>query len=298
MENQLYIRIRGRVLGPYDKERLQSMARRGQLSRMHELSPDATTWVRASTYPELFTVAEVPRGMPMPKAAVDRRGIVMAPEVQPPPAVVRRWWYRKNGAEAGPIEESALQQMLASGLVAADDLVWTDGMPQWAPARMTGVASTLPGGPSLPQAAGVASMPNWTGELPTTLCKSAVNSRSWALFIAVVLLIYAAVAAVAGIFALITGMIHHSVLISAWGLFTLIFGADVAAGACLLSTYAGRAGSLRVSRHPLVLEKALDTLRTFWVFVGINLIVLLAFLLFAVVWLIAVGSTIPWAQLS
>ena len=54
METQLYVRIRGRVLGPFDKEKLQSLARRGQLSRMHELSPDSTNWVQASTYPELF----------------------------------------------------------------------------------------------------------------------------------------------------------------------------------------------------------------------------------------------------
>ena len=58
MENQLYIRMRGRVLGPYDQEKLQSLARRGQLSRMHELSQDATNWVRASTYPELFVVED------------------------------------------------------------------------------------------------------------------------------------------------------------------------------------------------------------------------------------------------
>ena len=54
MENQLYVRIRGRILGPYDQDKLQSLARRGQLSRLHEVSQDATNWVRASTYPELF----------------------------------------------------------------------------------------------------------------------------------------------------------------------------------------------------------------------------------------------------
>jgi S1-C subfamily serine protease len=54
MENQLYVRIRGRILGPYDQEKLQSLARRGQLGRMHELSADAVNWVQASAYPELF----------------------------------------------------------------------------------------------------------------------------------------------------------------------------------------------------------------------------------------------------
>ena len=54
MENQLYIRVRGRVLGPYDQEKLHLLARRGQFSRAHEISDDGLSWVRASTRPELF----------------------------------------------------------------------------------------------------------------------------------------------------------------------------------------------------------------------------------------------------
>jgi S1-C subfamily serine protease len=56
MDNQLYVRIRGKVTGPYDQEKLRWLARRGQLSRAHELSQDTTHWVRASTYPELFSL--------------------------------------------------------------------------------------------------------------------------------------------------------------------------------------------------------------------------------------------------
>lgn len=57
MDTQLYLRVRGRVLGPYDEEKLQSLVRRGQLSRMHEVSTDGAHWVRASTYAELFAAA-------------------------------------------------------------------------------------------------------------------------------------------------------------------------------------------------------------------------------------------------
>src|SRR3954453_4067022 len=64
METSLYIRVRGRVLGPYETEKLQSMVRRGQLSRVHELSTDGVSWVRASNYPELFvTNVELPQSM-------------------------------------------------------------------------------------------------------------------------------------------------------------------------------------------------------------------------------------------
>ncbi len=54
MENQLYIRIRGRILGPYDREKLRLLTRRGQFGRMHEVSQDGMTWFPASTCAELF----------------------------------------------------------------------------------------------------------------------------------------------------------------------------------------------------------------------------------------------------
>ena len=68
MDSQLYLRVRGRVLGPYDQDKLQSLVRRGQLSRMHEVSTDGTHWVRASTYAELF--AGSPVKLVIPEMAV------------------------------------------------------------------------------------------------------------------------------------------------------------------------------------------------------------------------------------
>ena len=107
METQLYVRIRGRVLGPYDKDKLQALARRGQLSRMHSSSPDATQWVRASTYPELFVVEETavgtsaqPSGDGHATTAVDGHQQSVAG---------RRWWYRKNGVETGPVDQVVVQ---------------------------------------------------------------------------------------------------------------------------------------------------------------------------------------------
>ena len=289
MENQLYIRMRGRVLGPYDQEKLQSLARRGQLSRMHELSTDATNWVRASTYPELFVSEDLP-----PVAVTqDSLGDGHAPgkeEGQPRRTSGQRWWYGKNGAEAGPVDQATVQQMLASGSLSSDDIVWTDGMTQWIPARQVpgllpapGAFSPPPGGTTGPK-----------DDLSASLCKSIVNSRPWVIFVAVVSFIYAGLVVVAGIFELIQGAKDHAAPVVASALFALIFGVDVAAGGFLLSTYASRIASLRYGSRAMVLEKALDTLHTFWVYVSINLIVFLAFFVFLLVWMIAVGGTFPW----
>lgn len=225
MENQFYIRIRGRVLGPYDLDKLQSLARRGQLSRMHEVSSDATTWVRASAHPELFVNEDVA------SMAVSQDG------------------------------QNARQ---VPGLV------------------------TAPGSFSPP----LRGKGDSNDDLPADLCKTAVNSRSWVVFVAVVSFLYAALMVVGGLIQLIQGAQVRAAPQVASGLFGLIFGVDVAAGGFLLLTYASRLASLRFGGNAMVLEKALDTLRAFWIYVSINLIVFLAFLTFMIVWIIAVGGTL------
>jgi TM2 domain-containing membrane protein YozV len=156
MEKQLYIRIRGRVLGPYNQDKLQSLARHGQLSRLHELSTDGTSWGRASAYPELFVNQER-------QAVLTEEQVVL--EVQKsvakdgPPQMLsgQRWWYGKNGSESGPVDYATIQQLLVSGNLSPDDVVWTDGMTQWVPARHApGLTPfvTPPSPPSSPQPLG------------------------------------------------------------------------------------------------------------------------------------------------
>jgi len=53
-EAGFFVRVRGRVSGPFDIEALRRMARTGALSRIHEVSPDRTSWARASDYEDLF----------------------------------------------------------------------------------------------------------------------------------------------------------------------------------------------------------------------------------------------------
>jgi S1-C subfamily serine protease len=53
-DDKFFLRVRGRACGPYAEEQLRSMARKGQFSRLHEISTDGVSWVRASTVPSLF----------------------------------------------------------------------------------------------------------------------------------------------------------------------------------------------------------------------------------------------------
>jgi hypothetical protein len=45
------------------------------------------------------------------------------------------WYYAQNNQQLGPVTLEALRGMAASGQLAPDNLVWTQGMPQWLPAR-------------------------------------------------------------------------------------------------------------------------------------------------------------------
>src|SRR5690242_12141571 len=87
---QYYIRVRGRVLGPFDLEKLKSLRSRGQFSRIHEISTDGQMWSPASTIDHLLVPARQAKGSQGPKGATvvaaAGGGASAAAEIAPPPA--------------------------------------------------------------------------------------------------------------------------------------------------------------------------------------------------------------------
>jgi len=45
-----------------------------------------------------------------------------------------QWFYGEDGQQRGPVSLAALRDRLASGVTRGDDLVWREGMANWAPA--------------------------------------------------------------------------------------------------------------------------------------------------------------------
>jgi hypothetical protein len=63
-----YLRVRGRILGPFSVEKLRSLRTRGQFSRIHEISTDRRAWSPASSIDHLFSspaTATAPAQTPM-----------------------------------------------------------------------------------------------------------------------------------------------------------------------------------------------------------------------------------------
>ncbi|MCA9124129.1 MAG: DUF4339 domain-containing protein [Planctomycetaceae bacterium] len=152
LDDQYYIRSRGRVQGPYTTSRLKELAKRGQFSRHHHISHDRENWERASAHPELFPdvgprkerrlppgsdlflgapVEEMPPGEP----ASDAREMVNEGAA----SGAADWYYTHKGTQIDtPVAFSQLQFLVSTGQLTHEDNVWTDGMPNWTP------ASTIP----------------------------------------------------------------------------------------------------------------------------------------------------------
>lgn len=60
-------------------------------------------------------------------------------------AAMHQWYYTRRGQRQGPVERTALEMLARTGGLAPDDLVWTDGMTNWAEARtIDGLFAPLP----------------------------------------------------------------------------------------------------------------------------------------------------------
>ena len=60
------------------------------------------------------------------------------------------WYYHKEGRGFGPVEEAHIRGLLASSEIAADTLVWRDGLSNWTEAQNTELGGLLSEVPSVP----------------------------------------------------------------------------------------------------------------------------------------------------
>lgn len=137
-----YIRNRGKVLGPFGWNELESMRDRGQLARFHEVSQDRKAWVSAASLTELFHGVE---GRP-----ADASANTYALGAQHPPAhdpqelptaawsgsaEAPSWFFSRAGSQEGPVTYLDLRRMASQGEIGPDTLVWKNGMDEWAACR-------------------------------------------------------------------------------------------------------------------------------------------------------------------
>lgn len=122
-----FLRIQGRVTGPFTLEKLKALRARGVFQPFHEISTDKASWASASTLEEVFFPGSAP---PALAAAPVEASI---PTTQP-------WFYLDSAKEqVGPVEDTVFPSLVSQGLVNKRTLVWSPGMPGW-----VGVEDAMP----------------------------------------------------------------------------------------------------------------------------------------------------------
>ena len=181
-----FIRLRGRVQGPFTPAQLQGLHQRGQFSRAHEVSEDQVNWRSAATLSNVFVAPKV-RPLPVVKAvpkpdsddAIVKLGEELTEKrpavvVTGPAKMVKPVWHYSVGKETyGPVTILELRGLLAGGQLMGSDLVWKDGLPDWAPASEVAELSGAAGPRSADRAAGGRGQPNYC-----SACGNAMDARA------------------------------------------------------------------------------------------------------------------------
>ncbi len=294
MDQQYFVRIRGRVKGPFGADYLRDLSKQGQFGRIHEVSKDGTSWERAGNFPELFATQDsidpaARQGASASKTtAPDTIPVEPAARTAAPPQ--SRWYYALGGEQVGPVEFAHLKMLCTTGQLGLEDLVWTDGMPEWVPARqVAGLVHVATSGTAT-AAEHERALQAALDETLTETRNIMAETRPWVLFVAVMGFIYAGVWAIVGFVAFVQGIRSGAAYEVSYGLTTLILAVLWMYPASLLVTYSNRVGAFLYRRNPEMLKLALRAQKRFWAFVGTLLIAVLVFLVVLVVYLIALSG--------
>jgi len=134
-EKQLYVRVRGKVTGPFGFQQLKSLRDRGQFRRFHEVSEDRKSWTPASSIAELFPQTDNRSGgQPGQSAEAQTTGVLKQPRSAAAAMQGAALWYYVDGdgKEIGLVSREHLVELWQSGTILPTTLVWKEGMNDWA----------------------------------------------------------------------------------------------------------------------------------------------------------------------
>jgi hypothetical protein len=286
VEDQFYVRIRGRVQGPYDTAKLQSLVRRGQLSRMHEVSTDRSLWRQAADFPELFATPTVAQGA----ARTYQQGGTHDGELEleAPASPGGEWFYALNQEQKGPVSFEQLKGLLQAGVITGSSLVWREGMSEWSPAEVV---------PNLRQFISFGrgtSGPEGDGgdSLDKDSLRTLKETIPWVSFLVVCVITTCVLMLFLGIVAVLLGVRDRETQLTAGGLFLLLYACVGLWGGVLLNGYNSNVRKFLSGRSPEVLESALKSLKSFWTYISIIVIIVLVNLGAIAIWVFSAGVSL------
>jgi len=128
-----YLRIRGRISGPFDVSTLQKLVHRGELSRIHEISSDRSTWSTAGHFEDLFPASPA---LMVPTSEVAEAGNDTESAKRQPieASATALYHYTQRGFTVGPVSLTILKTLAENGTLLPDDLVWREHSETGSPA--------------------------------------------------------------------------------------------------------------------------------------------------------------------
>lgn len=272
-----YVRIRGRVHGPFDETKLRNMVQKGQLSRVHQVSLDQQSWQKAGELVELFASRKPASEFAQTAANPQHESHAGVEHVNGPPTEEKEWYYGSGDQPIGPLSQSQVQNLLHAGNLTEQDIVWKEGFPDWI------LLGSVPGfhshaaSPEKPQANGdhfsAAETPSHVSHLTI---KSLMGSRGWILFFAITVLVFGSVVDIGAAIILLQGYKIGSGVLFIQGVSALIWGTILIVGAFFLFSITSNIYRLNFLKSDSLLVDIHDGYYRFWLYVGIVTIVFIA----------------------
>ncbi len=144
MSSQYYIRLAGRVRGPFSLDSLVEQIDRGTVSlQLSEVSTDRRNWSAATAFHEIGEAVGQTAGTPRSRKTRSRRKqhVVefepvrekpMRQESQPGSRDAEDWRYTLNGKPVdGSVSSAALVQLIRNGTIGPDEKLWNPSLTDW-----------------------------------------------------------------------------------------------------------------------------------------------------------------------
>lgn len=299
-DDRIYIRFKGKTLGPMTFQRVQELVKRGQITRLHDLSSDGLSWVKAEEFEGLFQSASpqvevyepVAQSSQADSSSVNQvwksstEGTAFGSEsnfaasAASPDASVE-WYAHVANESKGPVSTAWLQSAISAGQVTRDTLIWRAGLDEWKPA-----VQVVPQwfGPAVGQSSveshrAVQVQATRAAQSPTAgnndVYYQLHRQRPWVLLLAFLAMAAGILSAIFWIVFMIAGAESRlSLQLSGatkvvWGLINLFFSMLYFLGGLLLYWYGASLKDIAIHRDPAVPAIAAQKLFQFWRYLGI-----------------------------
>lgn len=301
-DDRVYVRFKGKTLGPLTTEKVQGLIKRGQITRMHELSSDGLDWTRAEDFGSFFaqrssqsTSQETPRASTSTAQDTETPRNHSQPRPGERPQDGIEWYAHVNNQSQGPMTTDALYGLIDNGTVNAKTLVWRSGFDDWRsletaiPNRFQ--AESLPAYDFLPNGNELE-----RGKPSLHLAKPLTEVRGWITFLAI-----------SGIIVGLLNILYFIIVMIAsanrtlsqfdgterivYGLTGILVNGLFVAGAVLLLRY-----SMSLKRGLFSTESdllaAVRKLKTFWIYSGIVILTLEVLFIGLIAILAVIGAAV------